>query len=270
MSTSPGTPKIAFLFPGQGSQLSAWAVTSPSRFTAARTTFDEADAALGYSLSRLCFEGPAEQLRQTEFTQPAIFAVSIAALRVLAERGVKPEYAAGHSLGEYSACVAAGVLDFADAIRALRSRGQFMQQAVAEGQGAMAAVLGLQAEAVAAVCETAGHETGEVVSPANLNSQEQIVISGTTRAVAGRRSWRRRRAPKKVVALQVSAPFHCALMQAAQDQLEPVLQAIEFHDPLFPLVANVTAGVIDDGGEERNALIRQVTGAVRWAESMQN
>lgn len=238
------------------------------RFTVARRTFDEADAALGYSLSRLCFEGPTEQLKQTEFTQPAIFAVSIAAHRVLAERGVRPEYAAGHSLGEYSACVAAGVLEFADAIRALRSRGQFMQQAVAEGQGAMAAILGLNAEAARKACESAATETGEVVSPANLNSPEQVVISGTVRAVGRASEFAREAGAKKVVPLQVSAPFHCALMQPAQDRLEPVLKEIEFRDLHFPIVSNVTADVTRNGGDERQLLIRQVTGAVRWVESM--
>ena len=238
------------------------------RFTVARRTFDEADAALGYSLSRLCFEGPAEQLKQTEFTQPAIFAVSVAACRVLAERGVAPQYAAGHSLGEYSACVAAGVMEFAGAIRALRSRGQFMQQAVAEGQGAMTAILGLDAEAAGKVCAAAAAETSEVVSPANLNSPEQVVISGTVRAVARASELARDAGAKKVVPLQVSAPFHCALMQPAQDRLEPVLKAIEFHKPRFPIVSNVTADVTRNGDDERDALIRQVTASVRWVESM--
>ncbi len=238
------------------------------RFTVARRTFEEADTALGYSLSRLCFEGPAEQLKQTEFTQPAIFAVSVAACRVLAERGVAPGYAAGHSLGEYSACVAAGVMGFSDAIRALRSRGQFMQQAVAEGQGAMAAILGLDAEAVGKVCVAAAEETREVVSPANLNSPEQIVISGTARAVARASELAREAGAKKVVPLQVSAPFHCALMQPAQDRLGPVLKAIDVHNPRYPILSNVTADVTKNGDQERDALIRQVTAPVRWVESM--
>jgi [acyl-carrier-protein] S-malonyltransferase len=269
MSASAGTPKIAFLFPGQGSQAVGMGRDLAERFTVARRTFDEADAALGYSLSRLCFEGPAEQLTQTEFTQPAIFAVSIAACRVLAERGVAPQYAAGHSLGEYSACVAAGMMNFADAIRALRSRGQFMQQAVAEGQGAMAAILGLDAEAARKVCESAATETNEVVSPANLNSPEQIVISGTVRAVGRASELAQEAGAKKVVPLQVSAPFHCALMQPAQDRLEPVLKAIKFQNAHFPIVSNVTVDVTKSGGDERDALIRQVTGSVRWVESMQ-
>ncbi|MCU1314426.1 MAG: [acyl-carrier-protein] S-malonyltransferase, partial [Acidobacteriaceae bacterium] len=228
----------------------------------------EADAALGYSLSKLCFEGPAEQLKQTEFTQPAIFAVSMAAYRVLASRGIEPQIVAGHSLGEYAACAAAGVMSFADAIRALRSRGQFMQEAVPEGQGAMAAILGMDADAVRAVCEAAAKETNEVVSPANLNSPEQIVISGSTAGVARASELAKERGAKKVVPLQVSAPFHCALMQPAQDRLAEVLKAVKVHDPRFPIVANVTADVTKDGGKERDLLVRQVTAPVRWVESM--
>ncbi len=262
------TRKIAVLFPGQGSQSVGMGRDLAETFTVARHTFDEADAALGYSLSQLCFEGPVEQLRRTEFTQPAIFAVSVAAYRVLAEHGVEPAFAAGHSLGEYSACVAAGVLEFADAIRALRYRGQFMQEAVPEGAGAMAAVLGLGADAVSALCISAQRETGEVVSPANLNSPEQIVISGTAKAVARASELAKEGGAKKVVALQVSAPFHCALMQPAQEQLETVLAGKEFNDPKFPIISNVTATVTNTGSAERDALIRQVTGPVRWVESM--
>ena len=237
-------------------------------FTVAHDTFAEADAALGYALSKLCFEGPAEQLKQTEFTQPAIFAVSMAAYRVLASRGIEPQLAAGHSLGEYAACVAAGVMSFADAIRALRSRGQFMQQAVREGQGAMAAILGLDADTVNSICEATASETGQVVSPANLNSPEQVVISGSTAGVARAGELSKQRGAKKVILLQVSAPFHCALMQPAQDRLAEVLQAIDVHDPRFPIVANVTADVTKDGSCERDLLIQQVTAPVRWVESM--
>ncbi len=237
-------------------------------FTVARDTFNEADAALGYSLSKLCFEGPVEQLKQTEFTQPAIFAVSIAAYRVLVSRGIEPQMAAGHSLGEYAACVAAGMMNFADAIRALRSRGQFMQEAVPDGQGAMAAILGLDADAVRGICEAAASETNEVVSPANLNSPEQIVISGSVAGVARAGELAKERNAKKVVPLQVSAPFHCALMQPAQDRLAEVLKAIEVQDPHFPIVANVTAELTKDGDDERDLLIRQVTAPVRWVECM--
>jgi [acyl-carrier-protein] S-malonyltransferase len=240
------------------------------KFTVARDTFAEADAALGYSLSKLCFEGPAEQLKQTEFTQPAIFAVSMAAYRVLASRGVEPQIAAGHSLGEYAACAAAGVMGFADAIRALQSRGKFMQEAVPEGQGAMAAILGMDADAVRSVCEAAAKETNEVVSPANLNSPEQTVISGSAAGVARASELAKEKGAKKVVPLQVSAPFHCALMQPAQERLADVLNKIEVHDPRFAIVSNVTADVTRRGGRERDLLIEQVTAPVRWVESMRS
>jgi len=237
-------------------------------FTIARQTFEEADDALGFSISKLCFDGPVEQLKQTEFTQPAIFAVSVAVDRVLRSHNVAPTHAAGHSLGEYSAAVAAGMLGFSDAIKALQLRGRFMQEAVPEGDGAMAAILGLTAEPVTALCAQAQAETGEPVSAANLNSPEQIVISGSAAGVARASELAKSGGAKKVVALQVSAPFHCALMQPAQDQLAEVLKTIRFNEAAFPLVCNVDAKIVADGDTERDGLIRQVTAPVRWVESM--
>jgi [acyl-carrier-protein] S-malonyltransferase len=239
-----------------------------SSFPVARRTFEEANDALGFDLANLCFQGPEEQLRLTEFTQPAIFTVSVAALRVLAEAGVTVNYVAGHSLGEYSANVAAGAIEFAVAARAVRRRGQLMQQAVPAGQGAMAAILGMPAEAVVAVCRDASSE-GAPVEPANLNSPEQTVISGATAAVERAIALAKERGAKRAVLLQVSAPFHCSLMQPAQDGLAPILQEIPFSAAKTPVVVNVDAALVTDGGQLRDALIRQVTGAVRWTESMQ-
>src|SRR5271163_4770015 len=223
--------KTAFLFPGQGSQSVGMGRDLALNFPIARQTFDEANEALGFDLSELCFNGPEEQLKLTEFTQPAIFTVSIAAQRVLAEKGVTPSYVAGHSLGEYSANVAAGVLSFADAVRTVRSRGRFMQEAVPAGQGAMAAELGLSSEDAAHACTDAAAETGGVVSPANFNSPEQTVISGDAAPVERAAALCRDRGAKKVVMLAVSAPFHCALMQPAQDRLAELLNALEFTPP---------------------------------------
>ena len=238
-------------------------------FTVARQTFEEADDALGFALSTLCFDGPVEQLRRTEFTQPAIFTVSVAVDRVLRNHNVTPHYVAGHSLGEYSAAVAAGMLSFSDAIKALQLRGRFMQEAVPEGEGAMAAILGMTAEPVMALCLQAQEETKHPVSAANLNSPEQIVISGSAIAVARATELAKDAGAKKVVALQVSAPFHCALMQPAQDRLAEVLARIPFDEAAFPLVCNVDARLVVDGALERDALVRQVTASVRWVESME-
>ena len=260
------THRLAFLFPGQGSQAVGMGRDLYEKFSIARQTFEEADEALGFSISKLCFEGPEEQLKLTEFTQPAIFTVSIAAQRVLAEKGVTPGYVAGHSLGEYSANVAAGVLSVTDAVRALRSRGQFMQDAVPPGRGAMAAVLGMTPEDAAKICADAAAETGEVVSPANFNSPEQTVISGAAAAVERASALARELGAKKVVALAVSAPFHCALMQPAQDRLAPLLQEIPFADAHVPVAVNVDAALVAGGPALRDALVRQVTGAVRWVE----
>jgi [acyl-carrier-protein] S-malonyltransferase len=260
--------KTAFLFPGQGSQSVGMGRDLASSFPIARRTFEEANDALGFDLANLCFQGPEEQLRLTEFTQPAIFTVSVAALRVLAEAGVSADYVAGHSLGEYSANVAAGAIEFAVAARTVRRRGQLMQQAVPAGQGAMAAILGMPAETVVAVCREASSE-GAPVEPANLNSPEQTVISGATAAVERAVALAKERGAKRAVLLQVSAPFHCSLMQPAQDGLAPILQEIPFSAANMPVVVNVDAALVTEGAQLRDALIRQVTGAVRWTQSMQ-
>jgi [acyl-carrier-protein] S-malonyltransferase len=238
-------------------------------FPIARQTFDEANEALGFDLADLCFNGPEEQLRLTEFTQPAIFTVSVAALRVLTEAGVTPDYLAGHSLGEYSANVAAGSIEFAAAARTVRRRGQLMQQAVPAGEGAMAAILGMPLEGVLNVCQESSREAGAPVEPANLNSPEQIVISGAAAAVEWAVPLARLRGAKRAVMLAVSAPFHCSLMQPAQDALAPILQQLTFSPASVPVVVNVNAGMITDPALLRDALIRQVTGAVHWSESMQ-
>jgi [acyl-carrier-protein] S-malonyltransferase len=261
--------KTAFLFPGQGSQSVGMGRDLARAFPVAQQTFEEANEALGFDLAELAFRGPEEQLRQTEFTQPAIFTASIAAYRVLRERVPPPDYAAGHSLGEYSANHAAGVLRFADAVRAVRKRGQLMQQACAEGHGAMAAILGMNLEGVLEVCADAARETGRVVSAANRNTPEQTAISGATAAVERAILLAKERGARRAVMLQVSAPFHCSLMQPAQDALRPVLAAIPFEDAAFPIIVNVDAVPVTGADALRDALVRQVTGAVRWTESVQ-
>jgi [acyl-carrier-protein] S-malonyltransferase len=260
--------KLVFLFPGQGSQSVGMGRELAEKYPIAKQTFEEADDALGFALSKMCFEGPEEQLKLTEFTQPAIFTVSVAAQRVLAERYIVPDYVAGHSLGEYSAEVAAGVMSFADAVKTVRSRGRFMQEAVPAGVGAMAAVLGLSSEEAAKACADAAAETGGVVSPANFNSPEQTVISGTVGAIERAGTLAKERGAKRVVALSVSAPFHCALMQPAQDRLAEVLRGLDLEDARFPVAVNVDATLLRGAAGLRDALIRQVTGSVRWVESM--
>ena len=255
---------IAFLFPGQGSQSVGMGKALAETFPEARAAFDEADAALGRPLSTLCFEGPEDQLTLTANTQPAILAASVAAARVLEARGIVPAWAAGHSLGEYSAHVVAGTFGFADALRIVSHRGRYMQEAVPVGEGAMAAVLGLDGAAVAAACDAAAQ--GEVVSPANLNAPGQVVIAGARAAVERAGAEARARGAKRVIALNVSAPFHCALMAPAQARLEPELRALAVQPPAVPVVANVDAQPKREAVAAIDALVAQVSGAVRWED----
>jgi [acyl-carrier-protein] S-malonyltransferase len=306
------TPKIALLFPGQGSQSVGMGRAFYDASPAARAVFEEADDALGFALSKIIFEGPEETLKLTEHTQPAILTVSVAALRLLEpelkSRGLSISFAAGHSLGEYSAHVAAGTFTFADAVRTVRSRGQFMQSAVAPGDGAMAAILGLDAGRINDICATVSDElTGPpiedpanpaqqinvvmeeltspanaaltpaeaaarvsaVVAAANINSPNQIVISGSTAAVELAAARCKEAGAKRAVMLPVSGPFHSALMQPAQDSLATALESIVFNDPAFPVAANADARLLARGPEVRDALIRQVTAPVRWVECIQ-
>lgn len=258
--------KLAFLFPGQASQYPGMGKELADRYPAAKSVFDEADAALGFSLSEICFSGSEEALKLTVNTQPAILTVSVAAYRVLAEKGVRPDYVAGHSLGEYSALVAAGSLEFADAVRLVRRRGEYMQTAVPEGVGAMAAILGLAPAQVTEICRKA--TDGQVVSPANLNSPEQTVISGNAEAVKRAVEMASAGGAKRAVMLPVSAPFHSALMAPAAERLEIDLKAVAFQALRVPLVSNADAEIISSGEEARESLIRQVTLPVRWEESV--
>lgn len=262
--------RLALLFPGQGSQFVGMGKALFERSAAARAVFEEADAALGFLLSRLCFEGPEEELKRTANTQPAILTHSVAAYRDLQarfpERLEGAGFAAGHSLGEYSANVAAGSLSFGDAVLLVRQRGLFMQEAVPQGAGAMAAIVGLPLEEVAAACREAAQ--GEVVSPANFNSPEQTVIAGTAAAVARASAACTARGAKRAIPLAVSAPFHCALMAPARERLRPLLEEARFADATVPVVTNVDARPETRGGALRDALARQVDAPVRWVESV--
>ena len=258
--------KLAFLFPGQASQYSGMGKDLADKYPAARGAFEEADRTLGISVSNLCFAGSEEELKLTANTQPAILTVSVAACRVLAEKGITPDYVAGHSLGEYSALVAAGSVSFSDAVRLVRHRGTYMQEAVPAGNGAMAAVLGLAPAQVADICKRAAE--GEPVAPANLNSPEQTVISGAAEAVKRAVQLAAASGAKRAVILPVSAPFHSELMLPAQQRLEPELRATSFADPRIPLATNVDAEIITSGMEARESLIRQISMPVRWEESV--
>jgi [acyl-carrier-protein] S-malonyltransferase len=259
---------IAVIFPGQGSQKVGMGKALRDAFPVCRETFEEADAALGWPLSRMCFDGPEDRLALTENTQPATLTVSVAAYRLLASRGLSPSFVAGHSLGEYSANVAAGTFAFADALELVHRRGRYMQEAVPVGTGAMAAVLGLDADLVAQACRDAAGDSalsaGEIVSPANLNGAGQVVIAGSRDAVARAGERARALGAKRVVPLPVSAPFHCALMKPAEDRLAPELRALAVRNPRVPIVANVDAEPKADARGAIEALVAQVSAPVRW------
>jgi [acyl-carrier-protein] S-malonyltransferase len=259
---------IACIFPGQGSQHAGMGKDLADNFPAARQVFEEADTALGFGLSKLCFEGPADQLQLTENTQPAILTVSIAALRAMESEGFsRPDFVAGHSLGEYSALVAAGALSLTDAVQTVRARGRYMQEAVPVGVGAMAAILGADLEVVTTACKDAAQ--GQVCSAANINSPNQVVIAGDTLAIDRAIELLKERGAKRAMKLNVSAPFHCALMQPAARRLAVDLARIEFQDLGTPIVTNVDAKATALGAAARDALVRQVSQPVRWLESVE-
>jgi [acyl-carrier-protein] S-malonyltransferase len=261
-------PSVAFLFPGQGSQVAGMGKELAATYPVAQQVFEEADEALGYKLSELCFEGPDEQLRLTEITQPAILTVSIATFRVLESVGILPGFVAGHSLGEYSAQVAAGTISFGDAVRTVRNRGKYMQEAVPVGEGTMAAILALSIEKIEAACEEAAQ--GLVCQPGNINSPDQIVISGAKPAVERAAELCKQKGAKRAIMLPVSAPFHCAMMQPAQDRLAEDLQALCLQPPKIPVMCNVDAKLVTTGEASRDALVRQVTSTVQWERSIRN
>jgi [acyl-carrier-protein] S-malonyltransferase len=259
--------KLAFLFPGQGSQYPGMGKETHDAFSCARQVFLEANDALDFSLSDLCFQGPADELKLTQNTQPAILTTSIAILRVLQERGFCPDYVAGHSLGEYSALVCAGAISLRGAVRLVHNRGRYMQEAVPVGRGAMAAILGLDAAAVNSICDSV--QDAGVVSPANFNAPDQIVIAGAAEAVARASEMAKGKGAKRVMALPVSAPFHCELMAPAAAQLAADLARLQFQDLAMPLITNVDAKPVTEGISARDALQRQVCSPVRWVESIQ-
>ena len=253
---------IAFVFPGQGSQQVGMGKDLADRFDVCRATLAEADTVLGSALTNLCFEGPEDALMLTENTQPAVLAVSAAIHRLLVSRGIVPDIVAGHSLGEYSANVAAGTISFADALRTVRRRGLYMQEAVPVGTGAMAAILGLDAETVERVCRESAR--GDVVSAANLNAPGQVVVAGTRAAVARASERAKELGARRAMPLPVSAPFHCALMEPAERRLAPELRQLVVSDPRIPVVANVDAEVKQDAAAVVDALVRQVSAPVQW------
>jgi len=259
---------IAFVFPGQGSQFAGMGKDLAESFPVARQVFEEANDALGFDLASLCFNGPEEDLKLTANTQPAILSHSIAALRVLEqETGLQPHLVAGHSLGEYSALVCSGALAFADAVRTVRQRGTFMQEAVPVGQGAMAAIMGLDNEQLVKVCSEAAQ--GEVVSPANFNSPGQVVIAGSSAAVERACELAKAAGAKRALPLPVSAPFHCALMQPAAERLQAVLAGVPVAELRVPVVTNVEAAANSDAGRVVELLVRQVCAPVRWTDSVE-
>ncbi len=258
--------KVAFVFPGQASQYPGMGKELADMYPSAQAVFEEADKALGFSISKICFEGSEEDLKLTANTQPAILTCSIATYRVLEEKGLAPDFVAGHSLGEYSALVAAGALKFADAVRLVRKRGTYMQEAVPAGHGAMAAIMGLSPAVVTDVCKRASQ--GHVCAPANLNSPDQTVISGDADAIKRAVELASQAGAKRATILPVSAPFHSALMISAQEKLAHDLAKTHFDKLRVPLVTNVDADTIETGDQARDALVRQVTAAVHWEESV--
>lgn len=260
--------KTAFVFPGQGSQTVGMCKEFYDNYACAKKVFEEADEALGFSIAKMCFEGPEDQLRLTMNTQPAILTCSIAVLAVLRENGLNCQIAGGHSLGEYSALVAAGSLSLADAVRSVRKRGQFMQEAVPVGEGAMAAVMGLEPETIDAICRKVEAECGEAVQAVNFNCPGQVVIAGAAGAVTKAIDALKEAGARRAVSLPVSAPFHSTLMRPAAARLKEVLDEVEFHDAKFPVVANVTAKPVTKAEEIRSLLVQQAASPVKWEMSM--